>query len=53
MKTPRLTAEKVFRAVRFLEKRRDHARKTKNLTWLEEFENAVNVITELSAVARK
>lgn len=53
MKTPRLTAEKVFRAIRFLEKRREHAKKAKNIHWLEEYENALAVITELAAVPRK
>ncbi len=53
MKTPRLTSEMIERSIHFLERRRDHARVTKNSAWLEEYENAFAIVTGLAAVPRK
>ena len=44
-----ITLEKVRRAVKFLERRKEHAELQANKEWTEEFENAIAVIKGLAA----
>ena len=53
MKTPYLTLEKISQAVKFLEKRKSHAKGIANKEWEKEFDNAITVITEMAGVDLK
>jgi len=48
-KSSSVTLEKVVRAIKFLERRKEHAELQKNKEWTEEFENAISVIKGLTA----
>ncbi|MDA3938251.1 MAG: hypothetical protein PF693_02940 [Spirochaetia bacterium] len=50
MKSPYLTIEKIQRAVKFLEKRKTHAKMMGNKEWENEFDNAITVIREMAGV---
>lgn len=49
MKEARLTLKNIDRAIAFLERRVNHAKKTGNKEWQRNFENAISVIKGLSA----
>ena len=53
MKTPYLTITKIQQAVKFLEKRKSHARSIGNKEWEKEFDNTITVITEMAGVDLK
>ena len=53
MKTPYLTFQKIQQAVKFLQKRKTHARMIKNKEWENEFDNAITVIREMAGVDLK
>ncbi|MDA3939075.1 MAG: hypothetical protein PF693_07185 [Spirochaetia bacterium] len=53
MKTPYLTIEKIQKAVKFLEKRKTHAKGIDNKDWENEFDNAITVIREMAGVDLK
>jgi hypothetical protein len=52
MKSAKITPEKIERAIRFLERRREFAERSRNTRWAEEYENALNIMCGLSAVPR-
>ncbi len=47
MKKPYLSLDGIKRAVKFLEKRKAHARETGNEEWAGEYENAIRIIRGL------
>ena len=47
-KVQAVTVEKIARAVKFLERRKEHAELQRNKEWTEEFENAISVIKGLA-----
>ena len=53
MKTPYLTFQKIQQAVKFLEKRKSHAKGIGNKEWEKDFDNAITVIREMSGVDLK
>ena len=53
MKTPYLTIGKIKQAVKFLEKRKSHAKGIDNKEWEKEFDNAITVIREMAGVDLK
>lgn len=50
MKTTYLTFQKIHQAVKFLEKRKSHAKGADNKEWEKEFDNAITVIREMAGV---
>ena len=47
-KVQTVTLEKIARAVKFLERRKEHAEVQRNKEWVDEFENAIAVIKGLA-----
>ena len=43
-----VTVEKIERALKFLQRRKEHAELQKNKEWTEEFENAIAIIQGLA-----
>ena len=50
MKKPYLTLEGIRQSVRFLEKRKAHAKESGNADWVFEYESAIRIIRSLCAL---